>query len=56
MESWEFPEGRWLSIHVRDIDLKWHTTAEMKADRAASRRMPTSVLAPTRDLLMIAAS
>ncbi|MEA7595311.1 phosphoenolpyruvate carboxylase, partial [Salmonella enterica subsp. enterica serovar Virginia] len=27
-ESMEFLEGRWLSIHVRDIDLKWYTTVE----------------------------
>ena len=46
----EFLEGRWLSIHVRDIDLQWFTSVVSQNAQA-----DVSFSADASDLLMIAA-
>lgn len=52
----EFLEGRWLSIHVRDIDLKWYTTVENeKLIVSQQADADVSFSADASDLLMIAA-
>ena len=52
----EFLEGRWLSIEVRDLGLKWFTSVQdnklvVREDAPAD----VSFSAPANDLLMIAA-
>ncbi len=52
----EFLKGRWLSIHVRDIGLRWYTSVE--EDRLIVREFAeadVSFSADASDLLMIAA-
>ncbi|ECG8606746.1 SCP2 domain-containing protein [Salmonella enterica subsp. salamae] len=52
----EFLEGRWLSIQVRDIDLKWYTTVENeKLIVSQQADADVSFSADASDLLMIAA-
>ncbi|EKS8573956.1 SCP2 domain-containing protein [Salmonella enterica subsp. enterica serovar Newport] len=52
----EFLEGRWLSIHVRDIYLKWYTTVENeKLIVSQQADADVSFSADASDLLMIAA-
>ncbi|EFT3794476.1 SCP2 domain-containing protein [Salmonella enterica] len=52
----EFLEGRWLSIHVRDIDLKWYITVENeKLIVSQQADADVSFSADASDLLMIAA-
>ncbi|EEG3475814.1 SCP2 domain-containing protein [Salmonella enterica] len=52
----EFLEGRWLSIHVRDFDLKWYTTVENeKLIVSQQADADVSFSADASDLLMIAA-
>ncbi|EAM8584305.1 SCP2 domain-containing protein [Salmonella enterica] len=52
----EFLEGRWLRIHVRDIDLKWYTTVENeKLIVSQQADADVSFSADASDLLMIAA-
>lgn len=52
----EFLEGRWLSIHVCDIDLKWYTTVENeKLIVSQQADADVSFSADASDLLMIAA-
>lgn len=52
----EFLEGRWLNIHVRDIDLKWYTTVENeKLIVSQQADADVSFSADASDLLMIAA-
>ncbi|EII7982192.1 SCP2 domain-containing protein [Salmonella enterica] len=52
----EFLEGRWLSIHVHDIDLKWYTTVENeKLIVSQQADADVSFSADASDLLMIAA-
>ncbi|HAB1977571.1 TPA_asm: SCP2 domain-containing protein [Salmonella enterica subsp. diarizonae] len=52
----EFLEGRWLIIHVRDIDLKWYTTVENeKLIVSQQADADVSFSADASDLLMIAA-
>ncbi|EBS9191550.1 SCP2 domain-containing protein [Salmonella enterica] len=52
----EFLEGLWLSIHVRDIDLKWYTTVENeKLIVSQQADADVSFSADASDLLMIAA-
>lgn len=52
----EFLEGRWLSVHVRDIGLKWYTTVENeKLIVSQQADADVSFSADASDLLMIAA-
>lgn len=52
----EFLEGRWLSIHVRDIGLKWYTSVENdKLIVSQNADADVSFSADASDLLMIAA-
>ncbi|HCI5751517.1 TPA: SCP2 domain-containing protein [Klebsiella pneumoniae] len=60
----EFLEGRWLSIHVRDIGLLWYTSVvdgrlvvsqQADADVSFSADADVSFSADASDLLMIAA-
>ena len=52
----EFLEGRWLSITVRDIGLKWHTSVENdKLIVCEDAQADVSFSADASDLLMIAA-
>ncbi|EBD2614761.1 SCP2 domain-containing protein [Salmonella enterica] len=52
----EFLEGYWLSIHVRDIGLKWYTTVENeKLIVSQQADADVSFSADASDLLMIAA-
>ncbi|ECC8922261.1 SCP2 domain-containing protein [Salmonella bongori] len=52
----EFLEGRWLSIHVRDIGLQWYTTVENeKLIVSQQADADVSFSADASDLLMIAA-
>nr|WP_202416105.1 SCP2 domain-containing protein [Citrobacter werkmanii] len=52
----EFLEGRWLSIHVRDIGLQWYTSVENdKLIVSQSADADVSFSADASDLLMIAA-
>ena len=54
--SWQFLEGRWLSIHVRDIDLKWYTSVENdKLIVSQNADADVSFSADASDLLMIVA-
>ncbi|EJC4967934.1 SCP2 domain-containing protein [Escherichia coli] len=52
----EFLEGRWLSIHVRDIDLQWFTSVvNGKLVVSQNAQADVSFSADASDLLMIAA-
>ena len=52
----EFLDGRWLSIHVRDIGLKWYTSVENdKLIVSQNAEADVSFSADASDLLMIAA-
>ena len=52
----EFLDGRWLSIHVRDIGLRWYTSVESgKLIVSESADADVSFSADASDLLMIAA-
>lgn len=52
----EFLEGRWLSITVRDIGLKWYTSVENdKLIVSEDAQADVSFSADASDLLMIAA-
>ena len=52
----EFLDGRWLSIHVRDIGLKWYTSVENdKLIVSQNADADVSFSADASDLLMIAA-
>mgnify|MGYP000429120355 FL=1 len=52
----EFLEGRWLSIHVRDIGLLWYTSvSEGRLVVSATAEADVSFSADASDLLMIAA-
>ncbi|HEB1393632.1 TPA: SCP2 domain-containing protein [Escherichia albertii] len=52
----EFLEGRWLSIHVRDIDLQWYTSVvNGKLVVSQNAQADVSFSADASDLLMIAA-
>ncbi|MBJ4955441.1 SCP2 domain-containing protein [Salmonella enterica subsp. enterica serovar Goldcoast] len=52
----EFLDGRWLSIHVRDIGLRWYTSVENgKLIVSESADADVSFSADAGDLLMIAA-
>ncbi|EIN3467952.1 SCP2 domain-containing protein [Shigella flexneri] len=52
----EFLEGRWLSIHVRDIDLQWFTSVvNGKLVVSQNAQADVSFSADVSDLLMIAA-
>ncbi|EAP9886348.1 SCP2 domain-containing protein [Salmonella enterica] len=52
----QFLEGCWLSIHVRDIGLKWYTTVENeKLIVSQQADADVSFSADASDLLMIAA-
>ncbi|HDS6872238.1 TPA: SCP2 domain-containing protein [Citrobacter koseri] len=52
----EFLEGRWLSITVRDIDLRWYTSVENgKLIVSQNAEADVSFSADASDLLMIAA-
>ncbi|EFS13045.1 lipid carrier protein [Shigella flexneri 2930-71] len=52
----EFLEGRWLSIHVRDIDLQWFTSVvNGKLVVSQNTQADVSFSADASDLLMIAA-
>ena len=52
----EFLDGRWLSIHVRDIGLRWYTSVENgKLIVSESADADVSFSADASDLLMIAA-
>lgn len=52
----EFLEGRWLSIDVRDIGLRWFTTVENgRLVVSPSATADVSFSADASDLLMIAA-
>lgn len=52
----EFLEGRWLSIHVRDIDLQWFTSVvNGKLVVSQNAQADVSFSAGASDLLMIAA-
>ncbi|HAY8563709.1 TPA: SCP2 domain-containing protein [Shigella flexneri] len=61
--SWQFRqalddvlEGRWLSIHVRDIDLQWFTSVvNGKLVVSQNAQADVSFSADASDLLMIAA-
>ena len=51
----EFLEGRWLSIHVRDIDLQWFTSVvNGKLVVSQNAQADVSFSADASDLLMIA--
>ena len=50
----EFLEGRWLSIHVRDIGLLWYTSV-VDGRLVVSQQADVSFSADASDLLMIAA-
>lgn len=50
----EFLEGRWLSIHVRDIDLQWFTSVvNGKLVVSQNAQADVSFSADASDLLMI---
>ena len=52
----DFLEGRWLSIHVRDIDLQWFTSVvNGKLVVSQNAQADVSFSADASDLLMIAA-
>jgi len=52
----EFLEGRWLSIHVRDIDLLWYTSVvDGRLVVSQQADADVSFSADASDLLMIAA-
>ena len=54
----EFLEGRWLSIHVRDIGLLWYTSVidgRLVVSQQADADADVSFSADASDLLMIAA-
>ena len=52
----EFLEGRWLSIHVRDIELQWFTSVvNGKLVVSQNAQADVSFSADASDLLMIAA-
>ena len=52
----EFPEGRWLSIHVRDIGLLWYTSVvDGRLVVSQQADADVSFSADASDLLMIAA-
>ena len=52
----DFLEGRWLSIHVRDIGLLWYTSvSEGRLVVSATAEADVSFSADASDLLMIAA-
>ncbi|HBX6961986.1 SCP2 domain-containing protein [Klebsiella pneumoniae] len=54
----EFLEGRWLSIHVRDIGLLWYTSVvdgRLVVSQQADADADVSFSADVSDLLMIAA-
>ena len=52
----EFLEGRWLSIHVRDIGLLWYTSvSEGRLVVSSTAEADVSFSADASDLLMIAA-
>ena len=52
----DFLEGRWLSIHVRDIGLLWYTSAvEGRLVVSSAAEADVSFSADASDLLMIAA-
>ncbi|MBZ4270924.1 SCP2 sterol-binding domain-containing protein, partial [Mycobacterium tuberculosis] len=52
----EFLEGRWLSIHVRDIGLLWYTSVvDGRLVVSQQADPPVSFSADASDLLMIAA-
>lgn len=52
----EFLDGRWLSIHVRDIGLKWYTSVQNdKLIVSQNADADVSFSADASDLLMIAA-
>ena len=52
----EFLDGRWLSIHVRDIGLKWYSSVENdKLIVSQNAEADVSFSADASDLLMIAA-
>ncbi|MBW9863640.1 SCP2 domain-containing protein, partial [Escherichia coli] len=52
----EFLEGRWLSIHVRDIDLQWFTSVvNGKLVVSQNAQADVSFSADASDLLMSAA-
>lgn len=55
-EELEFLEGRWLSITVRDINLRWYTSVENgKLIVSQNAEADVSFSADASDLLMIAA-
>ena len=51
----EFLEGRWLSIEVRDIGLRWFTSVENDQTGRQPAEADVSFSASASDLLMIAA-
>ena len=54
--SWQFLEGRWLSIHVRDIGLLWYTSVvDGRLVVSQQADADVSFSADASDLLMIAA-
>ncbi len=55
-EELEFLEGRWLSIHVRDIGLLWYTSVvDGRLVVSQQADADVSFSADASDLLMIAA-